>query len=295
MKHRAAAPRSAPSAYWLEGFARLADQAADSESVEQTQAWYKALLAPYVPTHAGMLLDVGCGRGSVIAALAALAPEARRIGIDGSEVTLAAAKRELAAAALEAELYVVDVTAPSFERQLPADCGRFDVITSFFALHHYPPHKAGTILRGLRTLLAPSGILVLAESHDPAAQDAAMSERVCAELAALAGEMPDMLWTEAELREACRLGGFADRQARLVAGTSWPFTPTEAAANRQALDRLWQGVQAAEKLAPFASVEQVGALKRIVATMCEFGIARPARFAPLLAILSANDGQSPGR
>jgi SAM-dependent methyltransferase len=279
-------PRTAPSAYWLEGFARHAGDGGDAAGMEQTRAWYRSLLAPHVPANAGVLLDVGCGRGSVIRALAALAPGARCVGIDGNEATLAAARRELADARVDAELHCLDLTGPDFERALAQRHGTFDLITSMFVMHHYPPAMAGGILRRLRALLAPAGVIVLAECHDPAAADAALSEQVCARLSLLAGDVPDVLWSEAELREACRLGGFEDGDMRLVAAPGWPFTSAEAAANRRTLDRLWSSVQAAEEqlLSP-AAAAQIAPLKRLVTTMCEHGIARPARFGPLLAIL----------
>jgi hypothetical protein len=138
-----------------------------------------------------------------------------------------------------------------------------------------------------------SGVIILAEAHDPNAADAVVSEQICAQLATLAGDAPDTLWTEAEVRTACRLGGFEDGTVEFVAAVGWPFTETEAIANRQALHRLWSGVQAAEEqLASPHLAERIATLKRVVAKMCEHRVARPARFGPLLAILRLNNARS---
>jgi 2-polyprenyl-3-methyl-5-hydroxy-6-metoxy-1,4-benzoquinol methylase len=286
MTDPASTSRSAPSTYWLEGFARRVDEAPALDEREELDKWYRTLLGPYVPPATRSVLDIGCGRGRVIRALAAIAPGCRCVGIDGNDATLAATRRELSEQRIETVLHRIDLTEHGYVPLLAERHGRFDVITSLFVLHHYPPSTAGAILRELRGLLAPTGVIVLAEAHDPNAYEAAMAEQVFALLAALAGQVPDLLWTVTELLEACRLGGFGEGEARFETAHGSPFTPAEAAANLQALDRIWTDLLEAEaQLAATAAREQLAALKRVVLKMRQHGIARPARFGPLLAIL----------
>jgi SAM-dependent methyltransferase len=277
--------RAAPSSYWLEGFARQdhGDAAIEDERVER---WYRNLLGRYLPPVTAAALDIGCGRGRVIRAVAGLAPGCRHAGIDGSEATLAIARRRLAEQHIEADLYQVDLVQPGYAPMLLHRHGRFDLITSMFVLHHYPPAVAGVILSELRRLMAPGGVMILAEAHDPQDREASLTEEICAELAALAGQAPDLLWTEAELRDACRLGGFTAAETRFVNAPGAPFTAVEAEANRQVLERLRRALQAAEgQLGGTAPHPKLAALKRVVGKMRENGIARPSCLAPRLAIL----------
>ncbi len=276
---------SVPASYWLEGFARQAE-ASDPDEREQLQEWYTALLRPHMPRQPGLALDIGCGRGRVIRAVATLAPGCRCVGIDGDERTLAIARRELAEQRIEAALYRLDVTEPGFTRILTRHYDRFSVITSLFVLHHYSASKAAAILRELRGVLAPGGVMVLAEAHDPNCHQAELAEQVCAELGAMAGRAPDLLWSQAELIEACQGAGLTQNELHFEAAPGSPFTPAEEAANCQALERLRAQVLAAEtQVVSVTDASRLGHLKRVVAKMVEYGIARPSRLGPLLAIL----------
>jgi len=282
------ATRLAPASYWLEGFGRCASEEVLPDELEQIHAWYQALLGPYVRKDAELVLDIGCGRGRVMRAIAALAPGCCCVGIDGNEATLAAAHEALAHQPVRVALHRMDIMQEGFGQMLAARYGCFDAITSMFVLHHYTPAMGGAILGELRGLLAPNGVIVLAEAHDPSNLEAACAERVCAELAALAGEHPDLLWTETELLEACGLGGFGAEETGLETAPGSPFTPAERAANLQALDRVEACLAAAEaKLAHTAGAHPLAALRRVVSKMRAHGIARPVRFGPLLAILHA--------
>ena len=95
MEAKSNSTSSAPSSYWLERFARQAEQASCSEERKLLQEWYTTILGPYVSAHSRFALDIGCGRGRVIRAVAALAPECVCVGIDGNDATLEVARREL--------------------------------------------------------------------------------------------------------------------------------------------------------------------------------------------------------
>ena len=75
---------------------------------------------------------------------------------------------------------------------------------------------------------------MLAEAHDPDCRQAALAEQVCAELGAMAGLASDLLWTNAELMQACQLAGFDQTEIRLAPAPGSSFTTAEEAANREA-------------------------------------------------------------
>jgi SAM-dependent methyltransferase len=280
------------SAYWLDGFARQAAEEASASSLEEIHAWYQDLLRPWAPGRR-RVLDIGCGPGRVIKAIAALSPDALCVGIDGRLETLSAAHRYLAAAGVEADLHLLDVAAPGFGRPLHERYGGFDLITSLFVLHHYAAPRIAAIIGELRTLLNPGGVLVLAEAHDPLDVEAREAELICAELAALAGQRPDLLLSADVLREACCAGGVSADAMRFIVGPARPFTRDEEMANREALDRLeahMGGIAHAIAGRPEVVARYAG-VKRVVARMIEHGIAKPARFAPLLAVLSNTHGR----
>jgi len=282
----AAAPLS--SSYWLDGFEDLATGISRVEDVEEIHAWYQTLLRPWVGTGCRRVLDVGCGPGRVIRAIAALAPQTRCVGIDGRDATLSAARRYLVTSGVDADLRVSDLTAAGFGSALREQYGGFDLITSLFVLHHYPTPQIVSIVRELRSLLRPGGLLILAEAHDPRDAGAAESERICAELAVLASRTPDLLLTVDALREICRSAGFADAETRFVAAPGRPFTADEAAANQQTLERVHlQIAQAERRLGPRAAASpRFAELRRLLDRMINQRLAHPVRFAPLLAVLS---------
>jgi ubiquinone/menaquinone biosynthesis C-methylase UbiE len=69
------------------------------------ERWRSALVAQVAPTCDDVIVDVGCGTGSLLLRLAEAAPSARLIGIDPDPAILARARKRLAAAGLSAELH----------------------------------------------------------------------------------------------------------------------------------------------------------------------------------------------
>lgn len=101
---------------------------------------------------AARVLEVGCGRGVALAALARLRQPRRLVGVDVDSEALAAARRALNAERVDAELRVADV------RALPFADGAFDVVVDFGTLFHIS--RADAALREIARVLTPGGVLV---------------------------------------------------------------------------------------------------------------------------------------
>jgi 2-polyprenyl-3-methyl-5-hydroxy-6-metoxy-1,4-benzoquinol methylase len=95
---------------------------------------------------AGQSLDVGCGNGAFLAAIARKAPAWRLNGLDLDDRHAAALER-----------------IPSFDRLITSDIqnltGRYDLISAIHALEHFPDPAAALVT--LRKCLAPEGKLFI--------------------------------------------------------------------------------------------------------------------------------------
>jgi SAM-dependent methyltransferase len=289
----------ARSSYWLTGFSRVwsGEPAADEDA--ETERWYCDLLRRYVPGPCVRTLDVGCGSGLVMRALAQLCPGAFHVGIDGSDEAVALSARRSIADGVRGAVHCADVTDAGFSHELLARYGRFDLITCFFVLHHYPIDTVARVLGELRDLLAADGAMVLAECHNPDDSRAAATEQVCAQLAKLAGQSADLLLTIPSLQDACLRAGFLPEEICFEVQPGRPFTEREHERNASALERLRANVSGAvQRLGP-AKPRELAELDRLVATMVDRGICGPVRHSQALAILrrqvaSARPPQSRG-
>jgi SAM-dependent methyltransferase len=114
------------------------------------------LMRDLVADHAvpgGSLLDVGCGKGELLAAIAELKSFSRLVGVDVSAVPLERARR----VAPRAELHVLDVC----EAALPE---QFDVITCMMTLDLVPDEERAAA--SLAAMLKPGGHLLVVVQHD---------------------------------------------------------------------------------------------------------------------------------
>jgi ubiquinone/menaquinone biosynthesis C-methylase UbiE len=103
------------------------------------------------------LLDVCCGTGRLLDALARRLPEAEMDGVDASPDMLAQAKRLLDYRPNVRLLRAV--AGPGECANLPYAPGRFDLLTCANALHYFP--NPAVTLAGFRRLLESAGQLVL--------------------------------------------------------------------------------------------------------------------------------------
>lgn len=139
------------------------------------------------------LLDVGCGTGTLLAALAARFPRVRLAGIDADARMLGRAAGKLGGHSRVALLR-------AYAQALPFPDGAFDVVVSTLIFHHLPTAVKRQVIREITRVLRPGGRFLLADFGPPdtAVQrvllgivgrfDGAANMR-----ANLAGELPGML------------------------------------------------------------------------------------------------------
>ncbi|HYT04059.1 MAG TPA: methyltransferase domain-containing protein [Gemmatimonadales bacterium] len=104
---------------------------------------------------AEQVLDVGCGTGALLAALAAAAPGVRLVGIDASPEMLAVARGKLAPA--------VDLRV-AWAEDVPYGDATFDAVVSCSVLHYLREPMAA--LREMARVVKPGGRLVITDWCD---------------------------------------------------------------------------------------------------------------------------------
>lgn len=101
----------------------------------------------------GVATDLGCGTGNVLQAM--LGKARNVIGVDGSARMLELARRRFAAEGARVSLRIGDLA------HLPLRDGEADFASLNMVLHHVP--APAEVLREIRRVLAPSGVLVLTD------------------------------------------------------------------------------------------------------------------------------------
>jgi ubiquinone/menaquinone biosynthesis C-methylase UbiE len=100
----------------------------------------------------GRVLEVGCGRGVAIPAIARLLAPARLAGLDLDAALLEEARRNADAAGIAVELVPGDV------RRMPFPDGSFDLVVDFGTCYHIA--RAAQALADIARVLAPGGLFV---------------------------------------------------------------------------------------------------------------------------------------
>ena len=135
----------------LEEYARLAPRY-DSRWAAYVEASVRETLSRLDLASTGALLDIGCGTGALLGAVAAASPGVALTGADPSPEMLAVARQRLGAAAtLEC--------APA--ERLPFADGAFDIVVSTSALHFFRRPDAALAEAG--RVLAPGGRIVVTD------------------------------------------------------------------------------------------------------------------------------------
>jgi tRNA (cmo5U34)-methyltransferase len=111
----------------------------------------ESVLLEHIPEDARRLLDLGTGDGRLLALLKRDRPEIVGVGVDFSEVMLAAARKRFARDE-RVELVQHDLSA-----RLPA-LGRFDAVISSFAIHHLEHDRKRSLYGEVFDLLQPGGV-----------------------------------------------------------------------------------------------------------------------------------------
>ena len=111
----------------------------------------EAVLLELMPANPRRVLDLGTGDGRMLALLRRGRPEMTAVGIDASEVMLAAARERFAG---EQWVEFVDHDMGS---ALP-DLGRHDAVVSSMAIHHLDHERKRSLYEEVLGLLEPGGV-----------------------------------------------------------------------------------------------------------------------------------------
>jgi SAM-dependent methyltransferase len=111
----------------------------------------ESVLLEHVPRSATRILDLGTGNGRLLGLLGAERPVMDGVGLDRSELMLAAARGRFAGDE-RFEILAHDLNDP-----LPA-LQPFDAIVSGFAIHHLEHERKRAVYREAFELLAPGGV-----------------------------------------------------------------------------------------------------------------------------------------
>ena len=111
----------------------------------------ESVLLEHVPLDARRVLDIGIGDGRLLDHLRRNRPQMLGVGLDFSELMLAAA-RERFAGGEGIELVEHDLTEP-----LP-ELGRFDAVVSSMVIHHLEDGRKRSLIDEVFELLEPGGV-----------------------------------------------------------------------------------------------------------------------------------------
>lgn len=101
------------------------------------------------------VLDVGCGTGNLLVAVRAKYPDVDAVGIDPDERALARARRKLGAGSVRLDR--------GYAGELPYAEGTFQRVLSTLMFHHLDAAEKDGMLSEVRRVLAPGGLLLLAD------------------------------------------------------------------------------------------------------------------------------------
>jgi ubiquinone/menaquinone biosynthesis C-methylase UbiE len=108
-----------------------------------------------------IVLDVGCGTGTLAVLLGQHEPRARVVGLDPDPPALERARQKAAAAAVAVALTRGSASA------LPYADGQFDRVVSSLALHHLPGAARQQALAEIWRVLRPGGLFCLLDFGPP--------------------------------------------------------------------------------------------------------------------------------
>lgn len=149
-------PAYTPAAghHWLTPFYDIGVAALTRE-----RRWRRALVEQLRPGADDVIVDIGCGTGSLLTRIGKIAPSARLIGIDPDSAVLVRARKRIGKAALSVELHI------GFARQaaelltgvMPTK------ITSSLVVHQVPMEEKKAALAAMHSALEAGGEVHIAD------------------------------------------------------------------------------------------------------------------------------------
>jgi ubiquinone/menaquinone biosynthesis C-methylase UbiE len=121
--------------------------------------WRSLVVGHVAPAADDVVVDVGCGTGSLALRLRHVRPEARIVGVDPDPDVLAVARRKADAAGVAVEWKVG--MGDALEAVVGA--GSAGVVVSSLVLHQCPMAMKRAVLASMHAVLAPGGRLVIAD------------------------------------------------------------------------------------------------------------------------------------
>lgn len=121
--------------------------------------WRSALIAQVRPGAGDVIVDVGCGTGSLLVRLGQVAPSVRLIGIDPDPAVLAHARKKVAVAGLSVELHI------GFARQAAEllEGRRPTKVLSSLVFHQVPMEEKVAALAAMYAALGAGGEMHVAD------------------------------------------------------------------------------------------------------------------------------------
>lgn len=173
---------------------------------------------------APLVLDLGCGPGSMSVRLANRLPKATVVGVDQDPVLLALGRSCYPDLVRFAD---VDLTVPGWSTGLGLP-GPVDAAVSTTALHWIPADRLGAVYEEAAGLLRPGGVLVNGDNlYDEQPTVAALAAAVLDARAARAGVTDNEDWTAwwaAVTAEPSLAGAVAERERRGARGGITEFS-----------------------------------------------------------------------
>ncbi len=106
------------------------------------------------------ILDVGCSKGYGIYIMNRLCPKCQFVGVDLDKININTANKILSKLS-NVTCVLGDITDERTREYLHLTYGYFDVITCFEVYEHIPPKNAEILLKNIRSLLKPDGLLFI--------------------------------------------------------------------------------------------------------------------------------------
>ena len=177
------------------------------------------------PHHAGRILDVGCGRGFYIEAIARVYPHATAIGVDFNETPLTLAQEQTHARHFS--------LARSDARALPFPANSFDAVICPDVLEHIEEHDR--VLSEINRVLTDDGLLLITVPHrnypfvwDPLnwVSERAFGKHMPSHIWWLAGIWADhvRLYSTEEITRTVNAAGFAVEDMLFTTHRCFPFS-----------------------------------------------------------------------